>query len=306
MFEFLNIVDLATSVNNRYPVPSKRPDDVLSVLEMVWINWAGPVNHLISDMGGEFEGELGEFIEAHGIRQDGHVERNGRIRKVAARKVIKDVGAQGFVEMRRLASMVNWAKSARINSTGYSPAQWVCGRGYKLPWSILNEKQSGELASLELPDHSLEFGRRMSWLWTPPTATCVACWCARERPHTRDCEQRFGEFGERSRETKPTRERHSLPIVVWPSHCGPQRENNVFSSRTRNESCTRMSPNGKRSRANELGYHDERENCLSALDEEKHFVGRTRARRIWLSSDPKVTDVVEEPPHLGGEINTPA
>ena len=38
-------------------------------------------------------------------------------------------------------------------------AQWVIGRGYKLPWSLLDEKQSGELASLELPDHSHEFGR---------------------------------------------------------------------------------------------------------------------------------------------------
>ena len=42
--------------------PSYRPDDVLSVLEVVWINWAGPMSHLISDMGGEFEGELGEFM----------------------------------------------------------------------------------------------------------------------------------------------------------------------------------------------------------------------------------------------------
>ena len=25
------------------------------------------MSHLISDMGGEFEGELGEFVEAHGI-----------------------------------------------------------------------------------------------------------------------------------------------------------------------------------------------------------------------------------------------
>ena len=30
---------------------------------------------------------------------------------------------------------------------------------------LLDEKQRGELASLELPDHSPEFGRRMSWLW---------------------------------------------------------------------------------------------------------------------------------------------
>ena len=66
--KFLNIVDLATRFNICFPVPSKGPDDVLSALEMVWISWAGPTNHLISDMGGEFEGELGEFMEAHGIR----------------------------------------------------------------------------------------------------------------------------------------------------------------------------------------------------------------------------------------------
>ena len=93
--------------------------------------------------------------------QNGLVERNGGICQAAARKAIKDVGARGFVAMRRLASMKNWAKNDRINSSGYSPAQWVIGR-YKLPWSLLDEKQSGELASLELPDHSLEFGRRMS------------------------------------------------------------------------------------------------------------------------------------------------
>ena len=71
----------------------------------------------------------------------------------------KDVGARGFVEMRRLASMLDWAKNARINSSG------VIGRGCNLPWSLLDEKQSGELASLVFLDQSPEFGRRMSWLW---------------------------------------------------------------------------------------------------------------------------------------------
>ena len=101
-------------------------------------------------MGGEFEGELGEFMEAHGIRQyftasealwqNGLVERTGGIWKAAARKTIKHVGARGFVEMRRLASMVNSAKNARIDSSGYSPAQWVIDRGYELHWSLLDEK----------------------------------------------------------------------------------------------------------------------------------------------------------------------
>ena len=53
----------------KFIFPSNRPGDVLSVLEMVWINWAGPMSHLISDMGGEFVGELGEFMSAHGFGQ---------------------------------------------------------------------------------------------------------------------------------------------------------------------------------------------------------------------------------------------
>ena len=69
VFEFLNIVDLDARFSMCFPVPSIRPDDVLSVLEMVWINWAGPMSHLISDMEGEFEGELGDFMEGHGVRQ---------------------------------------------------------------------------------------------------------------------------------------------------------------------------------------------------------------------------------------------
>ena len=94
VFELLNIVDLATRFNICFPVPSKRPDDVLSVLETVWINWAGPMSHLISDMGGEFEGELGQHPKLLG--RFGLVERNGEIWKAAARKAIKDVGARGF------------------------------------------------------------------------------------------------------------------------------------------------------------------------------------------------------------------
>ena len=53
------------------------------------------MSHLISDMEGEFEGDLGEFTDAHGTRQyftasgaplqNELVERNGGIWKAAAR-----------------------------------------------------------------------------------------------------------------------------------------------------------------------------------------------------------------------------
>ena len=83
------------------------------------------MNHLISDIGGKFEGALGEFAEAHGIRQyftatealwqNGLVERDGGIWKAAARKAIKDVGARSFVDERRLASTVNGELVARTH-----------------------------------------------------------------------------------------------------------------------------------------------------------------------------------------------
>ena len=71
--------------------------------------------------------------------------------KGVVRKVIKDVGARGLVEMHK--------KSARINSSGYSLAQWVIGRYYKLPWSLQYEK-SGEISSLETTELLTKLGRR--------------------------------------------------------------------------------------------------------------------------------------------------
>ena len=50
VFEFLNMVDLATRIIICFPVPSKRLDDVLSVLDLVWINWARTIGLLISDI----------------------------------------------------------------------------------------------------------------------------------------------------------------------------------------------------------------------------------------------------------------
>ena len=63
LFEYLKTVHLPTRFYICFPVPSKRHNDVLSVLEMVWVSWACPMSHLKSDIGGEFEEELGEFME---------------------------------------------------------------------------------------------------------------------------------------------------------------------------------------------------------------------------------------------------
>ena len=137
--------------------------------------------------------------------------------------------------MRRLASMVNWAKKARINSSGYSPAQWVIGRGYKLPWSFPDEKQSGELASLELPDHSPEFGRRISWLCaarrafeTMDTSRLRRPLLAfvRARTHTQGIVN--SELVYVWRKVKKNRTDAHYPSEVWSSHrCWQRKEQRV-------------------------------------------------------------------------------
>ena len=37
-----------------------------------------------------------------------------------------------------LCSALNWAVNGAINESGYSPSQWVLGRGIKLPYSLLD------------------------------------------------------------------------------------------------------------------------------------------------------------------------
>ena len=87
-------------------------------------------------------------------------------------------------------------------------------------------RENRELASLELPDHSPEFGRRMSWLCAFETMDTIRLRRAllafvRARTHIKGiCERRTGLcFGGRSTKTEPTRGRHLLPIgdMVEPS-----------------------------------------------------------------------------------------
>ena len=171
--------------------------------------------------------------------------------------------------------MVNWAKNARINSSGYSPPHWVIGRGYTLPGSLLDEKQSGELASLVLPEHSPEFGRRMSWLWAARRACETMDTCHRLRralsagvrasAHTQGIVN--GELVCLAEgQEKPNRRADGTcyPSVVWSSHCGRQTEEQCVRvlSRSRDKSCTKMSPKGQRGWANESGHYDERDSLV--------------------------------------------
>ena len=73
-------------------------------------------------------------------------ERHGGIWNwgAAAKKVIRYVGVNGFVEMRRPASKVKWSKTAPINASEYLPVQFFIGGRCKWPWSMQDEKHRGD------------------------------------------------------------------------------------------------------------------------------------------------------------------
>ena len=105
----------------------------------------------------------------------------------------------------------------------------------KLPRSLLGEEQSGELASLELPDHSSELGRRMSWLWAASS-------------HTQGIVTGELVFVWRRVKKNRTDARTALVTHRWygPATFCWQREQQRVCLIVVDESCTGMPPTGKR------------------------------------------------------------
>ena len=79
------------------------------------------------------------FTAAEAPWQNGICERANGSWKLAAHSTIQELGLNGLADMRLLAVLVNWAKNFRPSAIGYSPSQWVLGRGMRMPWGFLEE-----------------------------------------------------------------------------------------------------------------------------------------------------------------------
>ena len=179
--------------------------------------------------------------------------------RAAARKTMKDVGARGFVEMRRLASMGELGKKTlaltRLDirqPTGSSIEDTNC-HGHCWMRSV-----SGELASLELPDHSLEFGRRnvmvvvaFETMDTSHRLRRALLAGVRESSHTQGVVtgELFFSWAKSQEEQNRRADSTCYPSVV----CGPatvvgKEKNNLFCvlSWSSDECCTGMLPKCKR------------------------------------------------------------
>ena len=148
---FINLVCWGTNFQIVAPCPSKRPDVVFAAFLSAWCLCFGVPRELVHDRGGEFEAEFAQGIEwlggklsplpAYAPTQNAVTERAGSSWKMQARAVIEDRNIrwdqQAGIEWWLCAS-VNWSRNQSVGDNGYSPAQWVLGRGLQLPADLLS------------------------------------------------------------------------------------------------------------------------------------------------------------------------
>ena len=148
---FLNCLDLASRFQLVVPVDSKHPAVVWQRFLESWVSWAGPPHEMLCDMGGEFKREFASEVESMGIQyrttaaisptQNAACERAGGAWKLHA-KALLDEFSITFVDQSRLwwlTCVVNWAVNSMVDASGFSPSQWVLGRGIKLPYDMLSQ-----------------------------------------------------------------------------------------------------------------------------------------------------------------------
>ena len=165
---FLNVIDVASRFGLTLELASHKPEVVWDTFMAGWTNWAGFPISLLVDGGGEFEGGFREAAELVPIevrttagetpQQNGICERRGGVWKSVARAVI-DQFSVSFLDPSRTTWMIttaNWALNSRIGVGGFSPSQWVLGRGLRLPYDLMSnhKKLALQLRARDDPDFS--------------------------------------------------------------------------------------------------------------------------------------------------------
>ena len=173
---FINILDSASTYGVVAMIPSKHPKIVWDHFFKHWITPFGVPRRLIYDQGGEFEREFGQELEDLGCelmptaaitpQQNAVCERHGGIWKTHARRLLDEFSVKFVPEQLHrvtlLTAAVTWACNSAIDDSGYSPAQWVLGRGLRLPYTLLD--QTGRLSLHERVTRDRAFSERIAMM----------------------------------------------------------------------------------------------------------------------------------------------
>ena len=136
-------------------------------IKTTWLIPCGIPHNVLSDNGGKFDREFSDLVESLGSTilrsasyaptQNGTTERRG-----GAWKAHDSIRFETQAVAEHLCAAVNWAVNQDIDESGYSPAQWVLGRGLRLPYSML--ATHGQLAAQTRLGQDPDFTRRVGML----------------------------------------------------------------------------------------------------------------------------------------------
>ena len=134
---FMNILDLASTFGVVDMIPSKHPKTVWDHFFKHWITPSGVLRRLIREFGQEPHDLVCELMPTAAItpQQNAVRERHGGIRKTLARRVLDEFSVMLVPEQLHrvtwLTAAVTRACNSAFDDSGYSPAQWILGRGLR-------------------------------------------------------------------------------------------------------------------------------------------------------------------------------
>ena len=119
-----------------------------------------------------------EILQAAAISptQNAVCERAGGAWKFHARALIGEFNIRftmaDSARMVWMVTVINWAMNSAVDESGYSPSQWVLGRGIKLPYQLMSERSRLSLHSRATTDRS--FRDRIAMLAASQQSMMVA------------------------------------------------------------------------------------------------------------------------------------
>ena len=162
-FQVLNMVCLGTTFQLcevvRFGAGQPSSAECLKALRKRWFSWCGHPVNIACDRGLHNRGVMKKYMDEHGIQvyhtplespeNLGRVERHGGIVKSLFRKVCKETSAVGREQVEQVLLEVVATKNNSSRVGGFSPSQWVLGKGPRSDPSPLSEERFAELGAIE-------------------------------------------------------------------------------------------------------------------------------------------------------------
>ena len=139
----------------------------------------GAPDAAMADMGGEFEREVKEELEAMGSNiissapysptQNATCERHVHTWKAHARAPVSEffISFGKKEQLQRLTAAINYAVNAAVGPSGDSPSQRALGRGIKQPCQLIGQHGNLRLHQRMLYDREPAFRDRVNLLNAP-------------------------------------------------------------------------------------------------------------------------------------------